>query len=164
MTETRADSFWSFTLAFYGRAGVSGALIALQDRFGHDVNLLLYACWLGLHEGVALTEAERAAAAARVEEWRRMVLLPLRAARRAIKAAALPQTEAIYADAKSIELEAEQIAQRLMASAAPAARAGTALDERRRVAAANLDLCLPSEEERTLATPVRTALAAIVAP
>ncbi|MGE5202150.1 MAG: TIGR02444 family protein, partial [Acidobacteriota bacterium] len=91
MTETRADSFWSFTLAFYGRTGVSGALIALQDRFSHDVNVLLYACWLGLHEGVPLTEAERAAAAARVEPWRKTVLLPLRAARRAIKAAAIAE-------------------------------------------------------------------------
>lgn len=164
MTETRADSFWSFTLAFYGRTGVSGALIALQDRFGHDVNVLLYSCWLGLHEGVALTVAERAAAAARVEEWRKTVLVPLRGARRAIKAASLADTEKIYADAKSIEIAAEQVAQRLMAAAAPAARAGIALDERRRLAAANLDLCLPSEEERALAAPVRAALTAIAAP
>ncbi|HVM81354.1 MAG TPA: TIGR02444 family protein [Stellaceae bacterium] len=160
----RGDSFWSFTLAFYGREGVSPALIALQDRFGHDVNLLLYACWLGLHEGVALTVAERTAAAERVQGWREGVLIPLRSARRAIKAAAVAQTESVYSAAKTLEISAEQVGQRLMAEGAPAARAGVALAERRRLAAANLELCLSSADERGLAAPIAAALAAVVAP
>jgi len=160
----RGDSFWSFTLAFYGREGVSPALIALQDRFGHDVNLLLYACWLGLHEGVALTGEERKGAAERVRAWRETVLIPLRGARRAIKAAAVAETETVYSAAKSLEISAEQVAQRLMAEGAPAARPGVALAERRRLAAANLDLCFSRDEERQLAAPVQAALAAVVAP
>jgi len=160
----RGDSFWSFTLAFYGRDGVSPALIALQDRFGHDVNLLLYACWLGLHEGVALTAAERGAAAERVRGWRESVLIPLRGARRGIKAAAVAGTDSVYSAAKSLEISAEQVAQRLMAEGAPAAKPGVALAERRRLAAANLDLCLVSAEERGLAAPIEAALAAVVAP
>jgi len=160
----RGDSFWSFTLAFYGREGVSPALIALQDRFGHDVNLLLFACWLGLHEGVPLTLAERDAAAERVRFWRENVLIPLRSARRAIKAAAVADTEGVYSAAKSLEISAEQVAQKLMGAAAPAARPGVALAERRRLAAANLELCLASDDERKLAAPIEAALAAVVAP
>jgi len=160
----RGDSFWSFTLAFYGREGVSPALIGLQDRFGHDVNLLLYACWLGLHEGVALTAQERDAAGARARLWRESVLIPLRSARRGIKAATVAQTEPVYSAAKALEISAEQVAQRLMAEGAPAARPGVTLAERRRLAAANLGLCLSSQDERGLATPIEAALAAVVAP
>lgn len=160
----RGDSFWSFTLAFYGREGVSPALIALQDRFGHDVNLLLYGCWLGLHEGVALTAAERDAASARVGPWRESVLIPLRGARRGIKAAAVAQTESVYSAAKALEVSAEQVGQRLMAEGAPAARPGVSLAERRRLAAANLELCLSTPDERGLAAPIVAALAAVVAP
>ena len=164
MADMRGDSFWSFTLAFYGRDGVSPALIALQDRFGHDVNLLLYACWLGLHEGVPLTAEEKNAVAERARLWRETVLIPLRATRRAIKAAAVAGTDSVYSAAKSLEISAEQTAQRLMAEGAPAAKPGVSLEERRRLAAANLRLCLASGEERTLAAPIEKGLAAVVAP
>ncbi|HEX6103216.1 MAG TPA: TIGR02444 family protein, partial [Alphaproteobacteria bacterium] len=39
--------FWSFSVALYGRPGVAPACLALQDRFGCDVNLLLFAIWAG---------------------------------------------------------------------------------------------------------------------
>jgi len=164
MADMRGESFWSFTLAFYGREGVSPALIALQDRFGHDVNLLLYACWLGLHEGVSLTAAEKKAAGERVRVWREGVLIPLRAARRGIKSAAVAGTDSVYSAAKSLEISAEQTGQRLMADGAPAAKAGVPLEERRRLAAANLRLCLESGEEWAVAAPIEKGLAAVVAP
>ena len=37
--------FWSFSTEFYGRTGVAPACLVLQDRFGCDVNLLLFALW-----------------------------------------------------------------------------------------------------------------------
>ena len=40
-----AGDFWRTSLELYAREGVSRALIALQDRRGADVNLLLYCCW-----------------------------------------------------------------------------------------------------------------------
>ena len=42
------EAFWRFSLAFYERPGVPDALIALQDRDGFDVNLILFALWLGI--------------------------------------------------------------------------------------------------------------------
>ena len=45
-----ADSdnpFWDFSLAVYHRPGVAQACLALQDRRGLDVNLLLFCCWAG---------------------------------------------------------------------------------------------------------------------
>jgi uncharacterized protein (TIGR02444 family) len=42
------EAFWRFSLAFYERPGVADALIALQDREGFDVNLVLFALWLGI--------------------------------------------------------------------------------------------------------------------
>lgn len=156
----RADSFWRFSLAFYGRAPVQAACLALQDRHGLDVNLLLYACWLGLEEGAALTAAERDAALARVESWRATAVLPLRAARRAIKAAGIADSAAAYEAAKAAELAAERVAQRLMAEAAPP-RAPRAAADRRALAAANLALCLATAagSEKT-AAPLFAALTA----
>ena len=42
------EAFWRFSLVFYERPGVADALIALQDRGGFDVNLILFALWLGI--------------------------------------------------------------------------------------------------------------------
>ena len=42
------EAFWRFSLAFYERPGVADALIALQDCDGFDVNLVLFALWLGV--------------------------------------------------------------------------------------------------------------------
>jgi len=40
-------AFWRFSLDAYGRPGVAAACLDLQDRHGCDVNLILYALWLG---------------------------------------------------------------------------------------------------------------------
>ena len=46
-----AAELWEFSLDFYARPGVSAALIELQDRAGLDVNLILFALWLGARHG-----------------------------------------------------------------------------------------------------------------
>src|SRR4029077_986465 len=46
--DQRPDDLWRFSLAFYALPGVARALIALQDRDGLDVNLMLFAMWLGI--------------------------------------------------------------------------------------------------------------------
>ena len=47
----RARRFWRFSLALYARPGVAEALIALQDRAGLDVNLILFGLWVGTRHG-----------------------------------------------------------------------------------------------------------------
>jgi uncharacterized protein (TIGR02444 family) len=122
------ESFWNFSLALYGRPGVAPALIALQDRLGLDVNILLYCCWAG-SEGRSLTVADLAAIEAVVEPWQAEVVRPLRSLRRRLKGGfgALPadRVEAYRKRLNELEIEGERIAQEAMA-AAPRGRSGPA--------------------------------------
>ncbi|MEL6362155.1 MAG: TIGR02444 family protein [Pseudomonadota bacterium] len=41
------QGFWDWSLSTYSRPGVADQLIALQDRYGANVNLILWCLWLG---------------------------------------------------------------------------------------------------------------------
>lgn len=41
----QAAEFWQFSLSVYGQTGVESACLALQDKFGVNVNLALFALW-----------------------------------------------------------------------------------------------------------------------
>jgi len=150
------EPFWNFSLAFYGRPEVSAACLALQDAHGHDVNLLLYVCWIGLSGRGRLTPADLARAAEVSEPWRRSVIEPLRAARRALKGAGAAVAR-LYAAAKAVELDGERMAQQRLAALAPPAGTRPA-DVCTADAAANLALCLQNATERQLAAPIFAAL------
>ena len=156
MADTAAE-FWRFSLALYARPGVPPACLVLQDEHGRDVNVMLYCCWLGASgrgriDRTALADADKA-----VSGWRRAVVENFRAARRAIKAAALPDSDSIYAKAKAVELEAERLLQRqLVERATPAGSAPTA-QQRLADALANLALYIGDAP----ATPIREALTAM---
>ncbi|HXZ02488.1 MAG TPA: TIGR02444 family protein [Stellaceae bacterium] len=153
-----AEPFWTFALAFYRRPGVSSACIALQDRHGCDVNLMLYACWVGLSGRGRLAGADLHRAEAVAAPWRGGVIEKLRAARRAIgeeeRRGAMLE---LYEAAKAVELAAERIAQRRLEALAPpetvpggAARAADA--------AANLALYLAGKAADAAATPIVAAI------
>jgi uncharacterized protein (TIGR02444 family) len=152
------DEFWNFSLAFYGRPGVSPACLELQDRHGRDVNLVLYACWVGLSGRGRLSREDLALAAAMNDPWRQAVIDKLRAARRAIKEQAAEAAQ-FYAAAKAIELEAEQIAQQRFAALAPA-RVTADAAVRGADATANLMLYLGNETARDAAAAIFAAVAA----
>jgi uncharacterized protein (TIGR02444 family) len=137
-----AAEFWRFSLALYAQPGVAAACLALQDQHGLDVNLLLYCCWLGVSGRGQLEEASLASADASVAAWRREVVERFRTARRAIKAAAVAESEGLYTKAKAVELEAERLLQRQLAARAPAPQAAIANAQRLRDALANLRLYL----------------------
>ena len=72
------EAFWRFSLTFYALPRVAPALLALQDLEGLDVNLMLFALWLGISgrhplDSGALAAAERAIGTIRAE-----VVEPLR--------------------------------------------------------------------------------------
>jgi uncharacterized protein (TIGR02444 family) len=110
--------FWSFSVELYGRPGVAPACLALQDRFGCDVNLLLFALWAA-RSGVSLGRHEFERLDAAVAPWRAGVVEPIRALRRRIKAEALdadPElAEACRQALLKAELQAERAAQELLA-------------------------------------------------
>jgi uncharacterized protein (TIGR02444 family) len=120
---TRLDpgAFWEFSLAFYSRERVSAACLSLQNRRGADVNILLLCCWLATL-GLKLESAGLNAAIAAVEHWRRDVLEPLRASRRALSdqfpEIAKTERQAIKHGILSVELECERLAQEKIANAA----------------------------------------------
>lgn len=103
-----------FALAVYGREGVPAACLALQDGLGVDVNVLLFAAFVGAVRGEVLTEADVAAADARVGGWHGDVVVALRTVRRRLKDYAAPASGvAAAADLrrklKGLEIEAELI-------------------------------------------------------
>ena len=72
------DSFWRFSLMVYARPGVAPALIRLQDRGGHNVNLILFGLWLALCRGKRLDAAALERARAAMVQIDRDVVQPLR--------------------------------------------------------------------------------------
>jgi uncharacterized protein (TIGR02444 family) len=106
--------FWRFSLRFYGRPGVADACLALQDKAGADVNLLLFVLFLAERKRQLSTD-EIARLDAAVSQWRESVVKPLRALRRGLKPGIdfIPGTviETFRAQIKRLELESEQIEQ-----------------------------------------------------
>lgn len=148
MSGDPGQDFWDYSLTVYGREGVAPACLALQDRHGLDVNLLLFCGWAGA-QGISLEAAELAALDDLVRPWRESAVGPLRAVRRWLKSqpfAPAASADALRARILAEEIRAEEIAQRVMASRLPArldvtppAPRGTSAPQR---TAANLCTCL----------------------
>lgn len=148
------DEFWDFTLAIYGQPGVSPALIELQDRFGRDVNLVLYCCWVAASGRGRLSGDDMTRADAAVARWRAGVVEPLRAARRAAKQAPPVETDGFYEHIKAVELDAERISHRCLAAVAPPPQAGIPLAERVAALHDNLATYLGAAAEQALTAPL----------
>jgi uncharacterized protein (TIGR02444 family) len=106
-----SNPLWDYSLATYRLDEVAQSCLALQDSFGVDVNLLLYAAWLAHMErrlsGAHLTELD-----ALIADWRENVVTPLRALRRQLHG--LPRAVNIRNEIKVLELDAEQQQQDMM--------------------------------------------------
>ena len=124
MAENMADletPFWAFSLAVYAADGVAEECLALQERLNLDVNLLLFAAYIGAVEGVRLERQDAADAQAVVAEWHNEIVRPLRAARQALKAPSTDVDNPLRAanatlrlQAKRAELESEKIEQAML--------------------------------------------------
>src|SRR5437763_7813865 len=110
------EALWRFSLALYARPGVAAALLALQDRAGHDVNLMLYALWLGVCQRRRLEAAELAAAAAATQALNSEAVAPLRQLRRRLKEAPDAELAALRRRALRLELAAERLVQYRLAA------------------------------------------------
>ncbi len=110
--EAVADEFWAFSLDLYAHPDVAAACLRLQDERGLDVNLLLLCCWLARSGRGRLSEGDLAAAEARAAPWRRDIIEPLRAVRRALKT--MPDAAPLYAESKKLELHAEREEQKVI--------------------------------------------------
>ena len=113
--------FWAFSLKVYAAEGVADECLALQERLGLDVNLLLFAAYMAAAEGVRLDASDIAAAAGAVEAWHNETVRALRGVRRTLKPVSLDARNPLRAQAallrtqvKAAELAAEQIEQAML--------------------------------------------------
>lgn len=159
MPADRGDGdLWPFSLRVYAAPGVADACLAAQDSHGADVNLILWAAWLGAR-GHRLTPAELAAAEATSRPWREEIVRPLRALRRRLKQGPAPApdagSESVRAKIKAAELEAERWQQLLLTGLLPHSRG----DHSPQAAlSANLALLLPPEIAATVTEPLHAAI------
>ncbi|SLN35697.1 TIGR02444 family protein [Oceanibacterium hippocampi] len=114
------NEFWDFSSRLYARDGVAEASLALQDRHGIDVNLLLFCCWVAASGRGTFEDGELESAIDRVAAWRDNVILPLRDLRRYLKGGAAPapyqladELRRVIAD---IELHGEHVEQLILSA------------------------------------------------
>jgi uncharacterized protein (TIGR02444 family) len=103
------DTLSDFALGVYAADGVSGACLALQDRLDVDVNVVLFAAYLGAVRAERLTDAGLGTALDRVGSWHREVVRPLRLVRRRLKVHPAPAAGQLRADLQRLEIDAEMI-------------------------------------------------------
>jgi uncharacterized protein (TIGR02444 family) len=155
-----AESLWRFSLALNARPGVAAALLRLQDRAGCDVNLILFALWLGATRAGTLDAAGQVAAAAVIAPLNAAIVHPLRQRRRELKGALYSDFQALRRRILDLELAAERQVQHRLAATLPDSRAapGPPLAS----AEANLALCLGREAKSAEADVLRQAVAALM--
>ena len=152
-------ALWRFSLAFYARPGVSGALIALQDRAGCDVNLMLFALWLGVSGRSRLSKEELAIASRIARPIGADIVEPLRMLRRKLSSDPDADVQRLREGVKALELAAEKVIQDRLGRTARPAFGDTDPAARAAAAYANLALYLGPEMARSAeATTICEAL------
>lgn len=110
------NPFWDFSLNAYDRTGVAEACLALQERYGIDVNLLLFSAWAG-YCGHRLSGQQMAEIVTTAAAWQVEVVRPLRAVRSWLKGQIqLTEvlSESLRGEVKALELQAEMLQQLLL--------------------------------------------------
>jgi len=108
------SDFFAYSLAVYGRADVAQSCLALQDREGLDVNLILFCLWAAT-KGRHIEAREMEGLIGAVAAWQSDVVATFRELRRWLKnqqAGSDAEWVALRDNAKRRELEAEEIEQR----------------------------------------------------
>jgi uncharacterized protein (TIGR02444 family) len=117
---TLPSDFWTFSLTVYGDPDVQAECLALQDRDGIDVNLLLFCAYMGAKHGIILRDIDLRQAEDHLTQWQNEIVKPMRKARRALKPFATSNfpiasaAAALREQIKALELEAERIEQAVL--------------------------------------------------
>src|SRR6266550_5868782 len=122
----QSPSLWRFSRAFYARPGASEALLALQERAGFDVNLILFALGRGISGRSRLSNAEFAIAERSARPIRAAIVVPLRALRRKLRSDPDAEVQRLRQRIKTLEIAAERIVQHRLARIAGAPADDTA--------------------------------------
>jgi uncharacterized protein (TIGR02444 family) len=110
---SNTNPFRGFALELYRRPGVADACLELQNRHDLDVNVVLFAAFVGAVRRQTLTIAELDLVHRRVDAWHQEIVRPLRGARRRLKTGPAPArdeaTGALRRKLAQLEIEAEMI-------------------------------------------------------
>lgn len=111
--------FWDYSCRVYGADGVSAALIALQDRLGIDVNVLLLGLWAG-HSGLGVFDDEELDRVLDVSaNWNRDIVRAVRSLRVDLRVgvASVPKelSDAIRQRILEVEIDCEHVEQLVIA-------------------------------------------------
>lgn len=123
MSDPETVDLWDWSLRAWAVAAVQTAALDLQDAQGQNLPLILWAAWCARTGRVPdADDIEAACDTARV--WQETAVAPLRAVRRALKSR-MPDfedadREAIRAQVKAIELDAEKRLLATLEALAPA--------------------------------------------
>jgi uncharacterized protein (TIGR02444 family) len=102
-----------FALAVYRCDGVPAACLLLQNRLDLDVNLILFAAYVGAVRNQHLTESDVTTARDRVRDWHSEVVRPLRSVRQRLNngpsPAPSPATTELRRKLQELEIEFELI-------------------------------------------------------
>lgn len=156
-----AAALWRFSLALYARPGIAEALIALQDRAGLDVNLILFGLWAGACHGIDLGSDRFAAAAEAAADMTDRVR-SIRALRRQFGAAADNDVRHLRRALLRLELDAERQVQRRFAVWLATGIPPRVPGDRYSTARGNLARCLGSESDSREAATLLRELAALM--
>ena len=169
MREPFDHPLWRFSLRVYAAPGVEEACLRLQDRYGANVNLILFCCWFG-HAGYGeIGSARLSEVLAPVRQWHDKAVAPLRALRRVLKQDPLPLStnaaEPVRQKILDAELSAEQALQTLLfkcvagliAEEKPAAARRTDSDSNLAAYLATAGIHLEEAVERELCTLIDAA-------
>lgn len=108
---------WSYSLSRYRRNGVPPLCLTLQDCHGADVNLVLFALWLGEQRFTIRDDEAARQIRAAVSDWHRDAVVPLRSVRRWLKNRDFPDPnarDALRAAIQRSEIEAERLEQSIL--------------------------------------------------
>jgi uncharacterized protein (TIGR02444 family) len=110
----RDSAFWKFSVAVYSAPGVTDECLAVQERYGLDVNVLLFCAWIGQSRKIELGPKDIEALNAAVASWHDAAVRPLRSVRRYMKDMAEAEIAALRTRIKAAELDAERIEQAML--------------------------------------------------
>jgi uncharacterized protein (TIGR02444 family) len=154
------NAFWRFSLRIYGAPGVAAECLALQDEHGLDVNILLFAAWLGTEPGRLLDASDLDRVRGGVAGWAQDVVQPLRAVRRRLKTVpeiSDPEIQSLRKRVAEAELVSEQIEQAMLYRVADGM--GRAAEPGGDVARANVETLLGSRGVDPAAVSLRNLFA-----
>lgn len=135
-------SFWEYSNSVYHKPGVERTLLLLQQRFGVDVNVVLFCSWVALFRHLRLPAEGIATLISHTDVWQNETVRPLRRVRQRLKSSSegMPREEvqALRERVQELELHAEHIEQNFLESESHRIGVSAAPSEPRQAAVYNV--------------------------